>query len=506
MYLEHFGFQRFPFTIAPDPDFLFPSSGHQEALAHLQYALTGHGGLICLTGEVGTGKTTLCRAFLAQTPAEVRTAYLFNPQLSATELLQSLCDELGLSYNHDASLRELYALLNKALLEWYAAGQRVICVIDEAQSMPPPLLEQIRLLTNLETHKEKLLTLILVGQPELRELLARHDLRQLSQRITARYHLQNLSLTETRAYLRHRCALAGVDGQLFSPSAARRLWRVSGGVPRLINNLADRALLGAYARGGRLVDVALVKGAEREILGHGAGWLDRTPRRSAFTWLSALIGFASMAGLLVLLFVFSPALKEQISDWRAPVMADPVSPLALLTAAGLAGESDSAAEVVTCEQLQGSKQCLWVDWPWLRLQGLSVPVAVQMKSAEGFVWQRFSADLNPASYAGQALLLWQPPAGYSGQLVRPGQKSDLILWIRRQLNMEWQADWLVISPEGQNNQVDSRFYDPLLANRVAQFQAEHGLSADKIIGPETLLFMQQAEQDEARPGLAGGDN
>ncbi len=488
MYLEHFGFQRFPFTIAPDPDFLFPSSGHQEALAHLHYALTGHGGLICLTGEVGTGKTTLCRAFLAQTPAEVRTAYLFNPQLSATELLQSLCDELALSYDSGATLRELYALLNKALLEWYAAGQRVICVIDEAQSMPPPLLEQIRLLTNLETHKEKLLTLILVGQPELRELLARHDLRQLNQRITARYHLQHLSLTETRAYLRHRCAQAGVDAVLFSPNAARRLWRASSGVPRLINNLADRALLGAYARGRHQVDVALVKGAEREILGEA-------PRLS---WLAfkPLLAVTALLAVLLPVVMFSPLFNDAFTAWQTPAADVVASPLSLLTAG-----TDSTA--ISCEQLQGERrQCLWVDWPFLRLQQLSLPVAVQMKTSEGFDWRLLSDELNPASFAGQALLLWQPPAGYNGQLVRPGQKSDLILWIRQKLNMEWQADWQVISPEGQNSKVDARFYDPLLANRVAQFQAEHGLSTDKIIGPETLLVMQKVERATNASGLA----
>ena len=505
MYLEHFGFQRFPFTIAPDPDFLFPSDGHQEALAHLQYTLTGHGGLICLTGEVGTGKTTLCRAFLAQTPADVRTAYLFNPQLSATELLQSLCDELGLSYEEDATQRELYALLNKALLEWYAAGQRVICVIDEAQSMPPPLLEQIRLLTNLETHKEKLLTLILVGQPELRELLARHDLRQLSQRITARYHLHNLSLKETRAYLRHRCAHAGVDAELFTAAAVRRLWRASGGVPRLLNNLADRALLGAYARGVRLVDVALVKGAEREILGARRAGVLGQGIRTVSGRLPAMLALMSVTAMLVLAASFMPQLQERLSHWLAPAAAEPSSPLALLLADDH-GAGSSVDTAITCEQLQGSHQCLWVDWPWLRLQGLQVPLAVQMNSADGTVWQRFSRSLNPALFAGRALVLWQPPAGYNGQLVRPGQKSDLILWIRRQLGMEWRADWQVISPEGQSNTIDSRFYDPLLANRVAQFQAEHGLSADKIIGPETLLVMQQVERGAGQSHLSAEGN
>ena len=201
MYLEHFGLTRFPFSIAPDPDFLFPTQGHQEALAHLHYAFTGMSGLMCLTGEVGTGKTTLCRTFMNAAPESVHIAYIFNPQLSPVELLQAICDELGLSYPADASLKSLYQILNHRLLELYSQGDKVICVIDEAQVMPAPLLEQIRLLTNLETSKEKLLSLILVGQPELNELLQRHDLRQLNQRITARFHLKHLTVAEARDYL-----------------------------------------------------------------------------------------------------------------------------------------------------------------------------------------------------------------------------------------------------------------------------------------------------------------
>jgi general secretion pathway protein A len=272
MYLEYFGFQRLPFTIAPDPEFLFPSQGHQEALAHLSYAHTGHGGLICLTGEVGVGKTTLCRAFMKQLPEHTHLAYIFNPQLSPLELLQSLCDELAVEYPEDATLKSLYAILNQALLCCYGKRDRVICVIDEAQCMPASLLEQVRLLTNLETDKEKLLTLILVGQPELRDILQRHDLRQLNQRITARYHLNLLSLPECRAYLDHRvqcarCVLQPESASLFNAAAVKVIWQASGGVPRLMNSLADRSLLGAYASSKSLVTRSIANQAVHEVLG-----------------------------------------------------------------------------------------------------------------------------------------------------------------------------------------------------------------------------------------------
>ncbi|MCD8531686.1 MAG: peptidoglycan-binding protein, partial [Saccharospirillaceae bacterium] len=271
-------------------------------------------------------------------------------------------------------------------------------------------------------------------------------------------------------------------------AASRRLWRASGGVPRLINNLADRALLGAYASGRQQVNVALVKGAEREILGEAP--------RFSWTAVKPLLALTALLAVLLPVAMFGPSLKDTVLAWQTPVADVVASPLSLLTAG-----TDSPA--TRCEQLQGERrQCLWVDWPFLRLQQLSLPVAVQMKTSEGFDWRLLSDELNPASFTGQALLLWQPPAGYNGQLVRPGQTSDLILWIRRKLNMEWQADWQVISPEGKNSQVDSRFYDPLLANRVAQFQAEHGLSADKIIGPETLLMMQNVGRATDASGLA----
>ncbi len=480
MYLEHFGFHRLPFTIAPDPELLFPSHGHQEALAHLNYALTGHGGLVCLTGEVGTGKTTLCRAFLGGLPSNVRSAYLFNPNVSATELLHSLCDEFSVPVPAGASLRDLYHLLNHELLKGYAAGQRFICVIDEAQSMPVPLLEQVRLLTNLETNKEKLLTLILVGQPELRELLARYDLRQLSQRITARYHLRHLGLPETRAYLNFRCRQAGVERPLFSAAAIWHLWRSSGGIPRLLNTLADRALLGAYALGRQRVGVALVRGAQREIL---------PPSR----WFRS--GWLALALLLLVVWLLPRPENLHLPDWRgfsmssdftAPIISGPV---ALLTQALSLTPQDDCRELAV-----SGWQCLWLDWPVSRLQALPLPVAIQVAEPAGLQW-RLLSDVSPLQRtAGPALVLWQGPADYRQQLIRPGQRDEVVGWVRTRLQQEWPEEWQVIGPQGQANRPDPAFYDPLLAQAVEAFQRQNDLSADRVLGPQTLMMLWLKER------------
>ena len=301
MYLEYFGLQRLPFTISPDPDFLYPSPGHQEALAHLSYALTDQGGLICLTGEVGTGKTTLCRALMASVPEGDHIAYIFNPQLSPSELIEALCDELHIQYASGLSLRELYRVLYMGLLRFYSNNQRVICVIDEAQVMSPALLEQVRLLTNLETNTEKLLTLVLVGQTELREILERHELRQMNQRITARYHLGHLTLSETAEYLAHRIQCAGGGRMLFDQASIKVIWQNSMGVPRLINSMADRALLGAYAGNKPFVDAAIARKAVIEVSGSERKSPPKMPKsndlpdenegRSVLPWVAGLLVF-----------------------------------------------------------------------------------------------------------------------------------------------------------------------------------------------------------------------
>jgi general secretion pathway protein A len=250
MYQEFFGLAQAPFSIAPDPRYLFMSERHREALAHLLYAVEGGGGFVLVSGEIGAGKTTVCRCFLEQVPSHCHVAYIFNPKLSALELLQTVLQELHIQTpTPPASIKACVDALNQYLLAQHAQGRSTVLVVDEAQNLSADVLEQLRLLTNLETHEKKLLQIILIGQPELRTMLARPELEQLAQRVIARFHLQALSPSETQAYVRHRLAVAGLKGALpFDDAALARIHTLSRGVPRRINLLCDRALLGAYAQ------------------------------------------------------------------------------------------------------------------------------------------------------------------------------------------------------------------------------------------------------------------
>ena len=273
MYVSHFGLQQAPFSIAPDPRYLYMSERHREALAHLLFGVGGGGGFVLLTGEIGAGKTTVCRCFLEQVPEGCQVAYIFNPKLSVIELLQSVCDEFGIAVgasasdpSSPASVKTYIDLLNRHLLAAHALGRHCVLVIDEAQNLSAEVLEQLRLLTNLETSSRKLLQIMLIGQPELRTMLAEPGLEQLAQRVIARYHLGALTAPETAAYLAHRLAVAGLVGALpFDTAALRRIHQRSAGVPRRINLLADRALLGAYGQGQRQVGRRIVERAAREV-------------------------------------------------------------------------------------------------------------------------------------------------------------------------------------------------------------------------------------------------
>ena len=303
MYEQHFGLTERPFSIAPDPRFLYMSQQHREALAHLLYGVGEGGGFVQLTGEVGTGKTTICRCLLEQVPDHVDVALILNPRVSAMELLASLCDELGIEYARDTtSIKLLTDVLNAHLLETHARGRRTVLIIDEAQNLDADALEQVRLLTNLETTREKLLQIVLIGQPELRSLLAREELRQLSQRITARYHLEPIQRTETAAYIRHRLQVCGAGESVFNDTAIDLVQKLSGGVPRLINVMCDRAMLGAYVESKRKVDAAIVTRAAREVLPEEG--LD-APANRWWLWLAA-----------VLAVVFIGAFA--IGYWRVP--------------------------------------------------------------------------------------------------------------------------------------------------------------------------------------------
>lgn len=268
MYNQHFGLSETPFSISPDPRYLFMSERHREALAHLLYGLRIDGGFVLLTGEVGTGKTTLCRCLLEQVPTHCDVAFIFNPKLNVLELLRTLCDELHIDAPANViGLKGLIDRLNAHLLASNARGRKTVLIVDEAQNLSNEVLELLRLLTNLETSQRKLLQIILLGQPELRERLAQQQMRQLAQRIVARYHLEALSCQEVSGYVQHRLAVAGARFNLFPPRVLACLFQLSGGTPRLINLICDRALLGAYVKGQGEVDMATLKRAAGEVLG-----------------------------------------------------------------------------------------------------------------------------------------------------------------------------------------------------------------------------------------------
>lgn len=269
MYEAFFGLSEPPFSITPDPRYLFPSSRHIEAIGHLFYGVSAAGGFIQLTGEVGTGKTTVVRSLLAREPADVDIALILNPRVTVPEFLQTICEELHIALPAQSkdSVKALVDALTARLLEAHAAGRRVAVLIDEAHLLERDVLEQVRLLTNIETSTRKLLQVILIGQPELRELLAREDMRQVAQRITGRLHLDPLSADETASYVRHRLRVAGATREVFTPSALRELHRQAGGLPRLINVVADRAMLGAYSKDRHEITPALVRAAAAEVSG-----------------------------------------------------------------------------------------------------------------------------------------------------------------------------------------------------------------------------------------------
>lgn len=321
------------------------SERHREAMAHLTYGVGEGGGFVQLTGEVGTGKTTLCRSLLSKLPEDVDVALLLNPRLSGHELLQVVCDELGIPYPADATPKQLHDTLNDYLLKSFSEGRSTVLIIDEAQLLERDVLEQVRLLTNLETTKAKLLQIILIGQPELADLLARNDLRQLSQRITARYHLGALEPDEVADYVAYRLGVAGCKQALFSKQALARIYRHSGGIPRLINVICDHAMLAAYAKDKYIVDASMVNAAAREVMAPE----QKPEKRSAWPWLVPLVPAAALLAYAAWMLGWwsppgiGPVAPMQATDSQVPVPAIPSQVPAT-------GENPAAAEPVVSQQ------------------------------------------------------------------------------------------------------------------------------------------------------------
>src|SRR5512136_3202267 len=296
MYTSFFGLQEKPFAITPDPRYLYLSERHAEALAHLLYGINEAGGFIQLTGEVGTGKTTVIRSLLEQLPGHADVALILNPRVTPAEFLLTICEELHIPVPEAGrgSTKTLMDLLGRHLLDTHARGRRVVLIVDEAQNLSTQTLEQVRLLTNLETATTKLLQIILIGQPELRDLLDKPELRQLAQRITGRYHLNPLSAEESAGYVKHRMRVAGATAEAFTPGALREIYRLSSGIPRVINVMADRALLGAFTREDHRVGASYIRQAASEVYGRPipAPWL-RWATAGAITAALALVAFGA---------------------------------------------------------------------------------------------------------------------------------------------------------------------------------------------------------------------
>ncbi len=516
MYEYFFGLKERPFAITPNPRFVYLSQRHQDALAHLLYGVGtgGSGGFVQLTGEVGTGKTTLCRLVLEQVPADTRIALILNPTYSPPELLRAICRELGVEVQGETdSLQTLQDALNHYLLEAHAAGERVVLIVDEAQNMSRESLEQIRMLTNLETATDKLLQILLLGQPELRSQLARPELRQLAQRITARYHLDPLNREETAQYVRHRLAVAGAPRCPFADDGLKALFDASDGVPRLINIIADRALMAAYAEERDRIDRRLVRAAAREVAGEdeedsSGGWLRGLVATMAVV---AVLGGSGWIGWMVLDAAeqepansrpaWHTALAEatSVSAWAEAAVSWPN-----LSREDIANACASAGSVV------GGVACLSLRGNWSYIAQINLPVILRLKAdasgvsphvllvgmeGDDLLLRHAGQDFRvPARqidrrWLGDFYVIWPD----SGEILREGVSHESLTQLKRLATMTDQEPW--------TGPIDTEF-DAEFRHWVEDFQRRNGLRDDGMIGPATRLFLKAPHADGPSLALA----
>ena len=545
MYTSFFGLGEKPFAITPDPRYLFMSERHAEALAHLLYGVSEAGGFIQLTGEVGTGKTTIVRSLLERMPGHADVAVILNPQLTPVQFVLTICEELGIFVRDEdaASIKDLVDILNKRLLEAHAKARRVVVIVDEAQNLSPETLEQVRLLTNLETASQKLLQIILIGQPELREVLARVELRQLAQRITGRYHLDPLSKPETASYINHRLKIAGASSEFFTGPALKEVHRLSGGVPRIINVICDRALLGAFTQESHRIGPALVRDAAGEVYGRSF-----TP-----TWMKALAGVS--AGVAVLGLALGAWLLMQINTDEPAVAATTPAPEAVghverttqSSAAAPALEATGARDIAEllqanvgqtnteaafgqlfslwggryepaagrpCDQaLQQGLECVYQQGSWGQLRMLNRPAILTLIDDAGNAHQvvisglasndakitlaEATHDVSIASISrfwfGDYLVLWRPQAT-TPRALSVGMQGDGVRWLRTTLN----------AVHGRPmEETASDYYDDELVRMVEDFQRRHRLHVDGVAGVQTQMVLDTLNNAPGAPLLVG---
>jgi general secretion pathway protein A len=547
MYTSFFGLAEKPFAITPDPRYLYLSERHAEALAHLLYGINESGGFIQLTGEVGTGKTTVVRTLLSRVPHHADVAVILNPRVTPVEFLLTICEELGLAIA-DAdreSVKHMVDALNRRLLNAHAEGRRVIVLVDEAQNLSIDVLEQVRLLTNLETPTQKLLQIILIGQPELRELLDRTELRQLAQRITGRYHLMPLSREETKGYVRHRLRVAGATEDIFTPGALLELHRLSLGIPRVINVACDRALLGGYTQDTKKITASLVRQAAGEVYG----------RRFFPTWLGWLVGclgIVALCGTAFLGWQFwrhqSPVLSASraiksaatihaaaanpaaVPPPAAPVLAAPPAPklpsVNALLQANEANTTDAAAfrrllalwgtalsdDRDPCGQAaKAGLACLDQRGSWAQVKTLNRPAILTLTDDRGQRHrvvlsslddktatldlgehnEKVSIDDLARDWFGEFTVVWKPKTART-RLLSVGMQGDEVRWLRRSLNA---------LAGGASDPENADVYDQALAIAVQNFQREHRLNVDGIAGVQTQVVLDTALADPNSPLL-----
>ncbi len=472
IYEHYFALNQRPFSIAPNPGFLYACGQYEEALAALEYGMLHRGGFVLLTGEVGTGKTTLCKYLLQAIPQDTEVALILHPQLDRLELLQLICKEFGVDVAGLDKESQLIERLTEFLLGVYSKGGYSVLIIDEAQHLDESVLELIRLLTNLETHEDKLLQIILLGQPELMQRLNRYELRQLNQRFTARYHLHGLSLMQTQAYINHRIEVAGGKGQLFDFAAVWYLHRLTKGIPRLINVLADRCLMGCYAEQKSSVNVWMVRRAAKEVL-------PKVDAKSSY--LKPVLALSVVFALGALLW---PYLENTNFTSKVESQA---------TAFFQGGQERADSS---------SAQCLSMTQCW---QGRLPSSVVASSNLTGKVylngqWQEFQNQrLSHKSMVDVTVEEMDPR--FIQSIIKPFDDNDLIPWVRSALQAkdvsmalaEDYSQWQVIKPTSIQEST-SQTYDVMLHDAVMAFQRKHGLLVDGILGPQTLISLYLWDQ------------
>ncbi len=540
MYLTFFGLNEKPFAITPDPRYLYLSERHGEALAHLLYGINEAGGFVQLTGEVGTGKTTIVRSLLAQTPKNAEIALILNPRMTAPEFLLTICEELGIGVQDSApgSLKDLVDILSYYLLRAHAAGKRVVLVVDEAQNLSPDVLEQVRLLTNLETNTQKLLQIILIGQPELRELLSRNELRQLAQRITGRYHLNPLSRDETTAYVRHRLRVAGATTDIFAAAALNEVFRLSRGVPRVINVICDRALLGAYSLDRHRVTATLVRNAAAEVFGrrftpHWLPWaltagiaallaiatvelwnLQPWSTRSAARLPRADLAVAAAAAAPARAAVTPPP-APHLGELLAQYVAETDTESAFARLLGLWGAKYQPNGTDPCSQAtQQGLECVTERGSFGQLRLYNRPAILLLSDGAGTSHQVVLTALDDEQarielggarsvgigelshfWLGDFVMLWRP-ASSPVKALSAGMRGAEVRWLRQSLQrlQGVAADAPV-----------SDVFDAELTGWVRDFQRQHQLAVDGIAGVRTQIALGSAVGGPDTPLLSAAD-